>query len=67
MDSRIIYYPPKTYFKNVKVPRAATKLWYVDTKLQSISGSSPVQIQNFLGIVTRLATNMDEFTVAQNH
>ena len=34
MDSRIIYYPPKIYFRNMNVPRAATKLRYVGTNFK---------------------------------
>jgi hypothetical protein len=47
MDSRIICYPPKTYFEKVNVPRATTKLWYDDINFKHIrefTGAYPKKI-----------------------
>ena len=54
MDPRIIYYPPKTYFKNVNVPRAATKLRYVGTNFKAYSGIHQGAYTNLLGTVNKV-------------
>lgn len=66
-DSRIICYPQKTYFKKVKMLRATTELWYIDTNFKAYSGNLLVHTQNFWALWTRFARHMDKSMAIRNH